>query len=202
MKIIISSNIKKYFDTYIDFLDHYWINFFESRKISFVQIPNSFKLCNNILKNEKKIDLIILAGGNDLFVKDKKINMRKKVEINLIRFGLKKKIPILGICRGMQILNFFFKGSLDKIKGHMKVNSKVYFKKDFFNKKMLNVRCFHNYGIKTESLSKSFEIFAVDKHQNIEMMKHKKKNIYGVMWHPEREMNYKNLNIIIDKILI
>lgn len=202
MRIIISSNIKKYFNTYIDFIDHYWINFFESRKFSFVQIPNSIKLCNNILKNEKKIDLIILSGGNDLFVKDKKINIRSKVEMNLIKFGLKKKIPILGICRGMQILNFFFKGGIDKIKGHMKVKSKVYFKKNFFDKKMLNVRCFHNYGIKIESLSKSFEIFAVDKNQNIEMMKHKKKSIYGVMWHPEREMNYNNLNIIIDKILI
>jgi gamma-glutamyl-gamma-aminobutyrate hydrolase PuuD len=33
------------------------------------------------------------------------------------------------------------------------------------------------------------------------MFKHKKQNIYGVMWHPEREKNYLNLNQIINKVL-
>ena len=29
MKILISSNIKKYFNTHIDFIDHYWLKYFE-----------------------------------------------------------------------------------------------------------------------------------------------------------------------------
>ena len=37
--------------------------------------------------------------------------------------------------------------------------------------------------------------------QNVEMFKHNKKKIYGVMWHPEREKNYKNLDFLIKKIL-
>ena len=32
MQIFITPNIKKYFKTYIDFLDHYWINFFKKKK--------------------------------------------------------------------------------------------------------------------------------------------------------------------------
>ena len=200
MKILISSNIKKYFNTYIDFIDHYWLKYFELKNYRFFQIPNSIKLSKNYLKNFGEIDLIILQGGNDIFSKEKYIQIRREVEINLIKFGINKKIPILGICRGMQILNYFFGGNLNKIKGHMKVKHKVYLKNKFFNKKDLNVNSFHNYGIKKNSLSKHFEIYAIDKDQNIEMFKHKKKSIYGIMWHPERENDYKNLNLIIQKI--
>ena len=30
MNIIISNNYKKYYKTYIDFIDHYWINYFKT----------------------------------------------------------------------------------------------------------------------------------------------------------------------------
>ena len=52
---------------------------------------------------------------NDIFDKEKYIQMRREVEINLIKFGINKN-SILGICRGMQILNYFFGGKLNKIK--------------------------------------------------------------------------------------
>ena len=68
MSIIISSNYKKHYKTYIDFVDHYWINYFKLKKNIF-SVPNikSFKISS--LKNE--IKLIILPGGNNLFSKDK-----------------------------------------------------------------------------------------------------------------------------------
>ena len=40
MSIIISNNYKRYFKTYIDFVDHYWINYFKQKKIQFFSIPN------------------------------------------------------------------------------------------------------------------------------------------------------------------
>ena len=41
MHFLISSNFKKYFKTYIDFVDHYWIDYFDKKKIEFTIIPNS-----------------------------------------------------------------------------------------------------------------------------------------------------------------
>jgi gamma-glutamyl-gamma-aminobutyrate hydrolase PuuD len=41
----------------------------------------------------------------------------------------------------------------------------------------------------TQSISKisdDFEVIAVDELDNIEAFKHKTKQIYGVVWHPER----------------
>jgi len=34
MKILISSNFKRHFSTYIDFLDHYWLNFFDKKNMN------------------------------------------------------------------------------------------------------------------------------------------------------------------------
>ena len=68
------------------------------------------------------IDGLVLHGGvdissssynekpiNDEFLVDKK---RDNYELKLIELCFKKNKPILGICRGAQILNVFLGGSL------------------------------------------------------------------------------------------
>jgi len=200
MTIIISSNYKKHHKTYIDFVDHYWINYFKKKKISFYSIPNISNYKINFPKN--KIKLIILPGGNDLFSKDKLSKTRLRVEFNMIKYGIKKKIPILGICRGMQIINFFFKGKQNRISGHMRTKHNIFFKEKIFLKKTLNVNSFHNFGIPSKKLSNKLKTIAIDKDNNVEIFKHRKKNIYGFMWHPERNNTYKELNTIINRLKI
>ena len=201
MNILITSNYKKYHKTYIDFVDHYWINYFDKRNHVFNQLPNSIKISQKILKTIKWIDLIILPGGNDIMKKDKISKTRLKVEQNAINYGLKRNIPILGVCRGMQVINYFFNGKIDRIYGHMKSNHNIYINKNIFGKSKYYVNSFHNYGIKRVSKSKKFNTLAIDKNNNIEMFKHEKKKIYGVMWHPERTSNFNILDKMI-KILL
>ena len=112
MHFLISSNFKKYFKTYIDFVDHYWIDYFDKKKLNLqlYQIREFLIL----IKYKKKIKLIILPGGNDLISKSYLSKIRLNNEIKLINFGLKNNIPILGVCRGMQVLNYFYKGRQKK----------------------------------------------------------------------------------------
>ena len=107
MSILISSNFKSYYKTSIDFIDYYLLDYFEKKKLDITIVPNKVKILQKILKRRRKTNLIILPGGNDLNKKDQKTQNRMKVEFELIKYGMKKKIPIIGICRGMQILNFF-----------------------------------------------------------------------------------------------
>lgn len=201
MNIIISSNFKKYFNTHIDFLDHNWINFFEKKKYFFISIPNTIRVANKILKKEKKIDFIILPGGNDLFGRSKLTKTRLIIEKTLIKVSIKKKIPLLGVCRGMQVLNNYFGGKIAKIDGHMKKKSVINIDHDIFKKKKITVKCYHNFCIPQKFVSKNFNVLGVDKDKNIEMFKHKNYKIWGVMWHPERENNFKSLEKIIDLII-
>ena len=200
MNIYISSNFKKHFNTHIDFLDHNWINFFNKKNYYFKAIPTQIKSTNKILNKKKKVDLIILPGGNDLFNNQKLTKIRFDVEKKLIKFSINKKIPLLGVCRGMQVLNYYFGGTIVKIKGHMKSKSLIYMKHNLFKKNKISVKCFHNFCISPHSVSKEFENLGVDKKNNIEMFQHLKHNIVGVMWHPERENNFDKLNVIINKL--
>ena len=199
MIIFISSNVKKHFNTYVDFLDYNWIKYFEKKNYNFYIIPNSKR---NFLKISKKIkpNLIILAGGNDLFQNNKYVKNRLKVEKDLINYGISKKIPILGVCRGMQLINHFFKGKISKVKGHMRKKNRVTFKQKIFSKKYIDITSYHNYGIKKKDMASKFDALATDNNENIEIFKHKKLNIFGVMWHPEREKS--NLIDLIFKKLI
>lgn len=69
------------------------------------------------------IDGLLLTGGNDydpaLYggTNDPSKNMkimqnRSRFDLDLIHHALNKSIPILGICAGMQAINFYFKGSI------------------------------------------------------------------------------------------
>ena len=91
MLVGISSDIKKYFNTYIDILDHNWIKYFEKEKIDIIKFSNSNGLNNSVIKRKNfKLDLIILPGGSD--INDKLPNkLRVKSETFLLKYAIKKK---------------------------------------------------------------------------------------------------------------
>ena len=174
----------------------------KKKKIDIIKFPNSYKLWNSIIRrNNLKLDLIILPGGSD--INNKLPNkLRVKSEIFLLKYAIKKKIAVIGICHGMQLINIFFKGKLSKVNNSMRVNKKIYLKKNLiFKEKTINVKCFYNFGIKEKFLGKELLSLGIDSSNNIEMFKHEKLNIWGFMFHPEREKNFIKLNKIINSVL-
>lgn len=140
-------------------------------------VPDLNTLNFFIKQNTLKIKGILLSGGNNI----DKSSLRYKIEKRLVDISKNKKIPLLGICHGLQFLNFLERGTLKKIKNHVGVAHKIKSKSNY----PLKVNSYHEYGI--NKLGKNFEIIASSYDNQIEAIKHKKHNWLGWMWHPERE---------------
>ncbi len=186
-----------------DSLDHRWISIANKLKLNPIILPNiSNTKINTLIK--KKPELIVLTGGNDILLNNKKMSKTSKkrdiLEMSLIKFAIKKNIPLIGVCRGMQIINIYFNGKISPIKNHVAKEHRIYY--DRKNEKYFSnyVNSFHNWGIKKNELSSKLTPIAKDDDSGIECFIHKTKNIMGIMWHPERRRNRKDI-LIFQKII-
>ena len=185
MKILIVPTIREIYKNQFEYcVDAKLINLL--RKIF---INSKIDIFSNSIKN--KYNLIVLCGGNDLFLKDKKNKIRNRVNNQIYNFALKNKIQILGICLGAQ---FLAKKNKFKLKKNTCVvgNHEVFFN---INKKKFTkyVNSFHNDSIKNDKIS-NINIFGVAIDNTVEAFHIKDKKILGIMWHPERYSSIKEFD--------
>ena len=98
--------IKKY-DEKRDAISHDWTKFLQDSDVLPIFIPNTLTDTKYFLE-KMKLDGLILSGGDN---KGDDIE-RDKTEQEIIELSVKNKIPLLGICRGMQVINDFFGGGI------------------------------------------------------------------------------------------
>ena len=152
---------------------------------------------NNIkIKEINRYDLIVLSGGQRLDVPDNRYKLRK--EIQLIKNAKK---PILGVCLGFELIADTFGSKLKKRKERISgiINVNVLRKdKIFGNMKKFNVFVSHKWYV--QKLSKDL-ICLGRSEEDIEVIKHKNKEIYGVQFHPEVDKgNNQGKKILINLI--
>ena len=151
-------------------------------------LPSIKHLDLDVILSNLKISGIIISGGNSI----KKGSPRYEVEKKLLNYSIKNKIPVLGICHGMQMMSEIEGGKLKKIKNHVnKANYLINLSNNINYPK--TVKCYHNDTIK--NLSKNFRILCTCKKGSIEAISHKKLKWLGWMFHPERDKIF-NLKLI------
>ena len=103
--------------------------------------------------------------------------------------SLYKKIPILGVCLGHQIIGQVFGSKIIQARKLMHgKTSKIISKKIGILKdlpKTFEATRYHSLIIDKKSLSKDLEITAETKDHLIMGIRHKKYNVHGVQFHPE-----------------
>jgi len=200
MKLIISTqviNAPSYYETR-DAISHDWIKYLQSHCINPILIPNVLDDLENFIQCLGPLDGLILTNGNDLECEGankKHISPeRNQTEELLIKIALRKEIKILGVCRGLQIINKYFGGSISKIDSdiHVNKNHKVKIHDASFIEKIgkgeLDVNSYHNFGVYQQDLSKDLSSFALGPKNIIEGLYHPHKNILAFQWHPERKL--------------
>lgn len=176
-------------------LDIEWIKFLkESQYIPVILYPHfSAKEIINLFN----LDGILLTGGNDVDGDKEEDRLRDSFEMELIEASITNNIPVLGICRGMQILNKYMGGNLKEVTGH--VRERHSFICEFKRLKLaqtISVNSFHRYGL--DAVGSGFDISAIDSTTGeIEAIEHQNYKLWGIMWHPEREtaFHYFDVNL-------
>ena len=161
-----------------DAIDQQWIIFLLRCECLPVLIPNNLEAAEKLFKTFS-FQGVLITGGNDLCVYGGNAPERDSTETFLLEYALAKKAPLLGICRGMQIIQHYFGVKLIKVEGHAGARHII-----TIDGTLLEVNSFHKYG----SIEKgdSLDILAVANDGVIESIRHKQYPIQGIMWHPER----------------
>ena len=185
----------------IDSLESDYVRFFSSLGLRCFPISN---FCPDIsfYTSQLEIQAVVLTGGNDIQEDNDYIQYRNATAAALLRWALKQRTPVLGICRGMQFLNVYFGGKLitikDKYGGGAHLPGKDHSLHITGNKWLFGseamVNSFHNQGLTEKELSSHLRAFAVSDEGIVEGFHHTSLPIVGVQWHPERESPDEEFN--------
>lgn len=159
-----------------DALSQEWIVLAEACGFLPLLLPNHLPAVRGLLEIREP-DGIILTGGNDLVPYGGGAPERDELERFLIRYAVEQKIPLLGVCRGMQMVLDQFGTALQKVEGHIRVEHLL--------SNGDRVNSFHGWGavecqppLIPEARSADGVLEAVT-HRDFPW-------IHGIMWHPER----------------
>jgi putative glutamine amidotransferase len=133
---------------------------------------------------------LILSGGNSLaYLNEEAVDAapeRDRFEIILIDLARRRKLPVLGVCRGMQLINHYFKGDIVPVRGHAARHHELQFDEGYTIRSR-NVNSFHDWGMTEAGLGRGLRCLARHADGTVEALRHEKEKMAGIMWHPERE---------------
>jgi putative glutamine amidotransferase len=126
---------------------------------------------------------VFLSGGNDIGINPERDN----TELNLLAYAEQKKLPLLGICRGLQMMVYKAGTPLVQLRGHAGTRHKI--TGEIFGE----VNSYHNFGI--SDCPAGYRVISRSEENSIEAIQHFNLPWEGWMWHPEREVNFENRDV-------
>jgi len=136
------------------------------------------KLINNTTPLDQLTDLdgLVIGGGPSLERTGNCKNYIKELDI-----------PILGICLGHQLIAKVFGGEVGKGKmgGFAEVFVRIVKQDPLFEDLPEKLKVWASHNDEVKRIPEDLEILAKSDICEIEALRHKKKPIYGLQWHPE-----------------
>lgn len=160
-----------------------------------VAIPNSYQ--SGVVSGKSTLGrwleavrpgALILSGGNDVG----EYLQRDATERFLLSWAEVNQVPVLGICRGLQMMAVWAGVNLLRIKGHVRTRH-VLSVSGPQDKWPDSVNSYHNWSL--SSCPDRFEVAAQAEDGAIEAIRHIELPWEGWMWHPEREEPFSQQDI-------
>ena len=166
------------------------IDNYDSFTFNLYHYLSSLKVKVDVIRNDKiNSKDILLRRYDKIVISPGPGNPNQSGNCLKIVKTLHKKIPILGVCLGHQIIGQVFGSKIIQAKRLMHgKTSKIISKKTGILKnlpKMFEATRYHSLIIDKKSLSKDLETTAETRDGLIMGIKHKKYDVHGVQFHPE-----------------
>lgn len=170
----------------------------QSGGITFVVAPE----CKSVKEYTKKVNGAVFIGGGDIKAElysgngkyDEDVDYGRDIfELDMVLQMVKNKIPILGICRGCQIINVALGGTLyENIEHHKQTEHTINIEKNSilskcFNVKRCEVNSYHHQACKI--LGKGLKRTAFSDDGYTEAFESTEFYCHGMQFHPERMTN-------------
>ena len=155
---------------------------------AWLPIPNLGADSAPLFCDQWGINALILTGGEDIGVSP----ARDETERALWRHFLRDDRPILGVCRGLQLMWTELGGEIENKAGHIAVRHRIRYRDEAsldIKEGTGDVNSFHGLSLcdSTDSLREPVVVFARADDGSAEGVRLRNGRMAGVMWHPERE---------------
>ncbi|OLS62863.1 gamma-glutamyl-gamma-aminobutyrate hydrolase family protein [Pseudomonas putida] len=161
-----------------DALDQRLVDFLLTGGLLPVPVPNTLSATADALQtwlDRLAPQAIVLSGGNDLGEQP----ARDMTEARLLEHARANHLPVLGICRGMQMLGHWAGSRLKPVSGHVRTRHRL------SGRIVAEVNSYH--GLALADCPEDFDVLARSEDGEIEAIGHRSLPWEGWMWHPERE---------------
>jgi N5-(cytidine 5'-diphosphoramidyl)-L-glutamine hydrolase len=172
-----------------DCLDQAWIKFLTTCGLTPLPVPNDEHAAERLC-GAMPISGILLTGGNDLTAYGGDAPERDATESVLIDIADKRALPILGVCRGMQMIQHRFGIRLERVAGHVARLQTI-----SVEGKPAEVNSYHNFG--TTETRPPLQAWAFAEDGVIKAIRHPRARMTGIMWHPERLSPFASRDITL-----
>lgn len=161
-----------------DALDRRWHRFLAAAGLRALALPNDAEAAS-ALRAVVPVAGVVLTGGNDLAAYGGDAPERDALERELIREAEAGAFPLLGVCRGMQMLLDASGAKLERVEGHVAAEQTI-----LIDGRPEPVNSYHCWGAR--SAPDGWEIWARAEDGVVKAVRREDAPIVGVMWHPER----------------
>jgi N5-(cytidine 5'-diphosphoramidyl)-L-glutamine hydrolase len=161
-----------------DCLDQSWAAFLADCGLTPLPVPNDIRAIRHLVALTP-IRGILLTGGNNLAVYGGDAPERDAAESTLLDIADERDLPVLGVCRGMQVLQDRFGIALERVSGHVAPRQVI-----AINGVPEEVNSYHDFGARETRLP--LETWAAAADGVVKAVRHGRRPMVGIMWHPER----------------
>ena len=187
-----------------DALSHDWVRFLDRLEVAPVLVSNGLARPDDLCQRMNVCGILLTSGndvgrcpGEEWQPSDSVAEERDQTEYTLVRYAVENRVPLMGVCRGMQLINAYFGGTLVRDvaawtegERHVAADHRVRIVDSSYRQRLgvdaAFVNSYHNHGVTLETLADALKAIATSDAGVIEALHHPELQVLGMQWHPER----------------